>query len=101
MANDTDWAETTEQRVLDEALKLVPTQGWTRPMAHAAGRAAGLSAPETDLLLPHGPADLAALLSRRHDAADRPRTDDLLARQPHDSQAEHGPPSAGAGIIDH
>lgn len=69
MANDTDWAETTEQRVLDEALKLVPARGWTWPMVRAAGQAAGLSAPETELLLPHGPADLAALLSRRHDAA--------------------------------
>ena len=35
--------------------------------AVAAGKAAGLSAAETELLLPRGPADLAALLSRRHD----------------------------------
>ena len=33
-----------------------------------AGKACGLSAGETELLLPQGPADLAALLSRRHDA---------------------------------
>lgn len=64
-----DWAAATEQRVLDEALKLVPARGWSRPMTHAAARAAGLSAAEADLLLPNGPRDLAALLSRRHDAA--------------------------------
>lgn len=69
MSNETDWAETTEQQVLDEALKLIPARGWTWPMVRAAGQAAGLSVPETELLLPHGPADLAALLSRRHDAA--------------------------------
>jgi ubiquinone biosynthesis protein COQ9 len=69
MTNETDWAETTEQQVLDAALKLIPSQGWTWPMTWAAGKAAGLTAPETELLLPHGPADLAALLSRRHDAA--------------------------------
>ena len=61
------WADTTEQQLLDEALKLAPTQGWTRLMVKKAGRRLGLSDGETDLLLPHGPADLAALLSRRHD----------------------------------
>ncbi len=68
MTNETDWAAATEQRVLDEALKLVPTRGWTWPAVRAAGQAAGLTAPETELLLPHGPSDLAALLARRHDA---------------------------------
>lgn len=63
-----DWAETAEQQLLDEALKIAPQQGWTALMVEAAGRAAGFSAAETELLLPHGPADLAALLSRRHDA---------------------------------
>ena len=68
-ADSTDnWASETEQRVLDEALRLIPLKGWSQPMALEAGRAAGLSAGETGLLLPHGPADLAALLSRRHDA---------------------------------
>jgi ubiquinone biosynthesis protein COQ9 len=62
-----DWAETAEQRLLDEALKIAPQQGWTGRMVAAAGRAAGFSPGETELLLPHGPADLAALLSRRHD----------------------------------
>ena len=63
-----DWAAETEARILDEALPLCVHMGWTRPMTLAAGRKAGLSAGETDLLLPHGPRDLAALLSRRHDA---------------------------------
>lgn len=68
-ASSSDWAGQAEQRVLDEALKLAPTRGWTWPMVRAAGKAAGFSGPETELLLPHGPRDLAALLSRRHDAA--------------------------------
>ena len=63
-----DWAAATEQQVLDAALKLAPDQGWTSAMASAAGAACGLSPGETELLLPHGPADLAALLCRRHDA---------------------------------
>jgi ubiquinone biosynthesis protein COQ9 len=64
-----DWAEGAEQKVLDAALKLVPHEGWTSRLAGMAGKACGLSAGETELLLPHGAADLAALLSRRHDAA--------------------------------
>ena len=67
-AETADWAAETESRVLDEALSLCAHMGWTRPMTLAAGRKAGLTAGETDLLLPHGPRDLAALLSRRHDA---------------------------------
>jgi ubiquinone biosynthesis protein COQ9 len=64
-----DWAAGAEQLVLDAALKLIPLEGWTSLMAMRAGKACGLSAGETELLLPQGPADLAALLSRRHDAA--------------------------------
>ncbi len=63
------WAVETEQLVLDEALKLIPREGWTSLMVRNAGKAAGLGAGETELLLPQGPADVAALLSRRHDAA--------------------------------
>lgn len=63
-----DWAETTEQALLDEALKLASVHGWTQRTATMAGAALGMSASETELLIPHGPADLAALLSRRHDA---------------------------------
>lgn len=68
-AAQTDWASETEGRILDEALVLSVHMGWTRPMTLAAGRRAGLNTGETDLLLPHGPRDLAALLSRRHDTA--------------------------------
>lgn len=63
------WAETAEQQVLDAALKIAPEEGWTSRLAIMAGKACGLSAGETELLLPHGAGDLAALLSRRHDAA--------------------------------
>jgi len=51
-AKMTDWATRTEQDILDQALKLAPKQGWTWPMVRAAGAAAGLSGPETELLLP-------------------------------------------------
>jgi ubiquinone biosynthesis protein COQ9 len=68
-ADPADWADTTEQRVLDEALRLAPRLGWNAGMARAAGVAAGLNAGEAQLLLPQGPKDLAALLSRRHDKA--------------------------------
>jgi ubiquinone biosynthesis protein COQ9 len=63
-----DWAETAERDVLEAALRLAPAQGWTWRMTRAAGQAIGFSEGETELLLPNGPADLAALLSRRHDA---------------------------------
>src|ERR1700744_4508811 len=68
-AHKPDWAETTEQQVLDAALKIVADEGWTSRLAIMAGKACGRSAGETERLLPHGAADLAALLSRRHDAA--------------------------------
>ena len=68
MTQAADWAADAEQRLLDEALKLAPVHGWTARTARLAGKAQGYSPGETELLLPHGPADLAALLSRRHDA---------------------------------
>lgn len=68
MTRAQDWAAQTEQALLDQALKLVPAHGWTRRTVVLAGEALGMSAGEVELLLPHGPADLAALLSRRHDA---------------------------------
>ena len=43
--------------------------GWTWKMTYAAGAAAGFSKGETELLLPAGPRDLAALWSRGCDAA--------------------------------
>jgi ubiquinone biosynthesis protein COQ9 len=64
-----DWAADAEARVLTEARRLAPEQGWTWRMAYAAGAAAGFSAGETELLTPNGPRDLAALHSRDCDAA--------------------------------
>jgi ubiquinone biosynthesis protein COQ9 len=64
-----DWADETEKRLLDAALPLAPSLGWSRPLVTAAARDIGLGPAEAELLLPHGPRDLAALLSRRHDAA--------------------------------
>ena len=66
-SQDSNWAATNEQALLDEALKLAPQHGWTQRTATLAGKTLGFSGGETDLLIPHGPADLAALLSRRHD----------------------------------
>jgi ubiquinone biosynthesis protein COQ9 len=63
-----EWAEATEQALLDEAVRLAPTHGWTHRTANLAGKALGLARGETELMLPHGADDLAALLSRRHDA---------------------------------
>ncbi|HET6970656.1 MAG TPA: COQ9 family protein [Phenylobacterium sp.] len=68
MTQAAEWAAETEQKLLDQALKLAPVHGWTLRTATLAGQALGLSAAETELLLPRGPTDLAALLSRRHDA---------------------------------
>ncbi|HEY8573771.1 COQ9 family protein [Phenylobacterium sp.] len=62
-----DWASEAEQQLLEQALRIAPREGWTWRMARQAGRALGFSDGETELLIPRGPADLAALLSRRHD----------------------------------
>jgi ubiquinone biosynthesis protein COQ9 len=62
------WAARAEQQLLDQALAICPREGWSWRTVRMAGHAAGLADGETELLLPHGPADLAALLSRRHDA---------------------------------
>jgi ubiquinone biosynthesis protein COQ9 len=50
-------------------LALMPDQDRLNQDWAQAGQAAGLSAGEVELLLPNGPRDLAALLSRRHDDA--------------------------------
>lgn len=63
------WALETEQQVLDAALRIAPRLGWGRATLVAAAKACGLSPAEADLLFPNGGRDLAALLSRRHDAA--------------------------------
>ncbi|MDB5448380.1 MAG: hypothetical protein JWQ97_3697 [Phenylobacterium sp.] len=62
------WTRDAEAALLEQAIRLAPLEGWTWRMARLAGRAAGFSEGETELLLPRGPADLAALLARRHDA---------------------------------
>jgi ubiquinone biosynthesis protein COQ9 len=66
--DQTAWADHTEQRILDAALAMAGA-GWGGDLASRAGAKIGLSAAETDLLLPNGSRDLAALLSRRCDAA--------------------------------
>jgi ubiquinone biosynthesis protein COQ9 len=63
------WAGEAEARVLGEALRLAPATGWTWRMAYAAGAAVGFSKGETELLLPAGPRDLAALWSHACDRA--------------------------------
>jgi len=63
-----DWTRDAERELLNQAIRIAPLEGWTSRMARMAGRAAGFSGGETELLIPRGPADLAALLSRRHDA---------------------------------
>ncbi|MDO1560010.1 COQ9 family protein [Brevundimonas sp. 2R-24] len=62
------WAADREQAILDQALSRVGVLGWTRRAVHAAARAAEVSIPDADLLMPSGPRDLAALYSRRLDA---------------------------------
>jgi ubiquinone biosynthesis protein COQ9 len=64
-----DWAEDTEQRLLDAAIPLAKTKGWNPSLIDAAAGAIGLPSGEAALVLPNGARDLAALLSRRHDAA--------------------------------
>jgi ubiquinone biosynthesis protein COQ9 len=61
-----DWADEAEQRLLDAAISRAGL-GWNARLTAEAGAASGLSAGETQLLLPDGARDLAALFSRRHD----------------------------------
>jgi ubiquinone biosynthesis protein COQ9 len=68
MSDPADWTNEAELRLLEQAIRIAPHEGWTGRMTRLAGRAAGFSEGETELLLPRGPADLAALFSRRHDA---------------------------------
>jgi len=62
-----DWADRTEQRLLDAAIPRVADLGMTPALLKDAGAACGLSEGDVGLLLPNGPSDLVALLSRRHD----------------------------------
>jgi ubiquinone biosynthesis protein COQ9 len=69
LANDPgDWADRMEQAVLDAAVARAPRFGWNGRLVRAACEAEGLSGGDQELLFPHGARDLAALLSRRHDA---------------------------------
>jgi len=68
-AVETDWADEAEVRVLDAAIALAPSLGWSSRLVTRAGAQAGLASGETMLLLPGGARDLAALFSRRHDQA--------------------------------
>jgi len=68
-APEQDWASAAEARLLDAALPLAPRLNWSRALVSAAADAAGLSPGDAYLLAPKGPRDLAALFSRRHDAA--------------------------------
>ena len=63
-----DWADRAEQRLLDAAVERAGALGFTPDLLRAAGKACELSEGDVGLLLPNGPADLVALLSRRHDA---------------------------------
>ena len=65
----TDWADRTEQRLLDAAILRAPDLGFSPALLKAAGAACDLGEGDVGLLLPNGPSDLVALLSRRHDAA--------------------------------
>ena len=67
MTDSTDWAAATEARLLDAAIPLIPELGWNARVVRRAGEAVGLSAAETELLLPGGARDLAALFSYRQD----------------------------------
>ena len=62
-----DWADRAEQRLLDAAILRSPDLGFSPALLKAAGEACDLSEGDVGLLLPNGPADLVALLSRRHD----------------------------------
>lgn len=64
----TDWADETEAKVLDAMLALAPDLGWSGSALDAAARRLGLGRGDVELLLPQGPRDMAALLSRRDDA---------------------------------
>lgn len=61
------WAETAEARIVEAAAPLASALGWSPALVARAAESAGLSVDDAALLLPGGPRDLAALLSRRHD----------------------------------
>ena len=68
MTDPDAWARDAEARLLDAVIRHAPRLGWSRQAIAAAAPEAGLGPADVELLAPNGPADLAALLSRRHDA---------------------------------
>ena len=67
MSEPVAWAEETEARLLNAMIMHAPHQGWTHLAIAAAARDIGLSMAEAELLAPHGPRDLAAILAQHHD----------------------------------
>lgn len=63
-----DWAERTEQALLDAFLPNAAAEGWTARALTRAGADIGQSEGDIGLLCPNGPRDLAALFARRCDA---------------------------------
>ena len=68
MSEPAAWADETEARLLEAMIEHAPRQGWSLLAIESAARDVGLSRAEAELLVPHGPRDLAALLARHHDA---------------------------------
>jgi ubiquinone biosynthesis protein COQ9 len=68
-ADDPDWADLAERRLLEAAIPLAKATGWNARLLAGAAREADLSEGEAALVLPNGARDLAALMSRRHDQA--------------------------------
>ena len=67
-AGGPDWADSTEQAVLDAAIRRLSTHPhWDQRLVDLAACDVGLTPATIRLLLPYGPRDLAALLSHRHD----------------------------------
>jgi ubiquinone biosynthesis protein COQ9 len=64
-----DWCDAAEQRLLAGAIPHAASLGWSPALVAKAAAEAGLSMGEALLVLPYGARDLAALFSRRHDAA--------------------------------
>jgi len=63
-----DWATRTERKVLMAAIEVAPRLGWNAHMVRAACEMCELSLGDQELLVPNGARDLAALLSRYHNA---------------------------------
>lgn len=67
-AQPQNWADKTEQALLEAFLPHAAAQGWSLAAMTAAGAEIGLSSGDIGLLCPNGPRDMAALYGRRCDA---------------------------------